>query len=128
VEDIVPLAEHFLTLHGRRERKEHCPLSSGAARLLLAYAWPGNVRELENEMQRALALLEAGETISARTLSPTVAGALAPIEAIVIQEDSLRDNLHRIEAWIIRRSLEQHEGRRATTARKLGVTREGLYK
>ncbi len=30
--------------------------------------------------------------------------------------------------WLIRRTLEQHGGRRTATARKLGITREGLYK
>jgi len=36
--------------------------------------------------------------------------------------------MNRIEAWLIRRALEQHAGRRAASARKLGITREGLYK
>jgi DNA-binding NtrC family response regulator len=36
--------------------------------------------------------------------------------------------MHRVEAWMIRQSLEQHGGRRAATARTLGITREGLYK
>jgi DNA-binding NtrC family response regulator len=34
----------------------------------------------------------------------------------------------RIEAWLIRRALEHNGGRKDLTARKLGVTREGLYK
>ena len=56
------------------------------------------MRELENEMQRALALAEPGETLG------------------------------RIEAWLIRRALDTHDGQRAATARRLGITREGLYK
>jgi len=36
--------------------------------------------------------------------------------------------MRRVEAWMIRRTLEQQNGRRAATARKLGITREGLYK
>ncbi len=42
--------------------------------------------------------------------------------------ESLRETLGRIEAWLIRRALDGHGGRRAETARTLGVTREGLYK
>ena len=42
--------------------------------------------------------------------------------------ETLRANLDRIEAWLIRRTLEQHGGRRTQTAKRLGVTREGLYK
>jgi transcriptional regulator of acetoin/glycerol metabolism len=32
-----------------------------------------------------------------------------------------------LEVWLIRR-LDAHGGRRAATARSLGITREGLYK
>ena len=128
VEDIAILAEHFLALHGAREQKRHCHLSASATRLLLAHDWPGNVRELENEMQRALALVEPGEPITAEALSANLAGALAPIEANVVADDSLRDNMRRVEAWMIRQTLDEHGGRRAATARKLGITREGLYK
>ena len=42
--------------------------------------------------------------------------------------DTLRANLDRIETWLIRRALDQHGQRRSATARKLGITREGLYK
>ena len=34
----------------------------------------------------------------------------------------------RVESWLIRRALADHEGRRAETARRLSITREGLYK
>ena len=39
-----------------------------------------------------------------------------------------RANMNRIEAWLIRRAREQHDQRRTDTAKKLGITREGLYK
>jgi len=42
--------------------------------------------------------------------------------------EPLRRTLARIEGWLIRRALEEHGGRRAATARTLGITREGLYK
>jgi DNA-binding NtrC family response regulator len=45
-----------------------------------------------------------------------------------VRGENLREALDRIEAWLIRRCLDFHGGRRAATARKLGVTREGLYK
>jgi Nif-specific regulatory protein len=127
-EDILPLAEHFLALHGKREDKTGCRLSRPAAHLLLAYNWPGNVRELENEMQRALALVEPGELITPKLLSSWVANIVEPIQQSCRAGDTLRDNMNRIESWLIRRALEQHAGRRTATARKLGITREGLYK
>jgi DNA-binding NtrC family response regulator len=35
---------------------------------------------------------------------------------------------HAREACLIRHILDENDGRRAATARQLGVTREGLYK
>ena len=129
-EDVVPLAEHFLRRHGEREGKRDCHLSREVAALLLAHPWPGNVRELENEMQHALALAEAGETIAVRHLSERLHATLAPIEEATRSDgpESLRAQLARVEAWLIRRSLDAHGNRRAATARTLGITREGLYK
>ena len=127
-EDILPLAEHFLALHGKRERKRDCRLSRSAAHLLLAHDWPGNVRELENEIQRALALTEAGALITQKLLSDRVTSIIEPIVRNTKVGDTLKDNMNRIEAWLIRHALESQGGRRAATARKLGVTREGLYK
>ena len=55
-------------------------------------------------------------------------GVMEPIEATVTPGETLKESLGRIEAWLIRRALERCEGRRAETARRLGITREGLYK
>jgi NtrC-family two-component system response regulator AlgB len=62
VEDIIPLARHFLSFFARianfaRIAKRPTPdLSEGAKAALLAYPWPGNVRELRNAIERALIL------------------------------------------------------------------------
>jgi transcriptional regulator with PAS, ATPase and Fis domain len=60
-EDIVPLAQHFLTKFAEELDKPVHAFSPEALRLLLAYPWPGNVRELEHTIERAVALTE--ETI-----------------------------------------------------------------
>jgi len=126
--DLLLLAEHFLALHGRRERKRGVRLSPEAAHLLQAYRWPGNVRELENEIQRALALSRPGEPLTAGHFSNRLSGVLEPIEANAFANESLRETLGRIEAWLIRRALEGNNGSRTVTARQLAITREGLYK
>jgi transcriptional regulator with PAS, ATPase and Fis domain len=126
--DVVHLARHFLVLHGRAEAKPGVQLSPEAERLLEAHPWPGNVRELENEIQRALALAEPGETLRPEHFSERLASILPPIQASLRPGDTLRETLDRIEAWLIREALAAHAGRRAQTARHLGVTREGLYK
>jgi DNA-binding NtrC family response regulator len=42
--------------------------------------------------------------------------------------ETLRQALDRVETWMIRRALTNNGGRWERTARKLGVTREGLSK
>ena len=126
--DILPLAEHFLQVHGKTEKKEGCRFSKAATWLLESYRWPGNVRELENEIQRALTLAEPGEIMGPRLLSRRIVGLLEAVRHIPDGQETLRDNLDSIEAWLIRRALAHQGGRRAATARKLGITREGLYK
>ena len=126
--DVARLARHFLELHGRAEGKPGVLLAPEALHLLEAHAWPGNVRELDNEIQRALALAEPGETLGPEHLSERLRAILPPIEASLRPGDTLRETLDRIEAWLIREALARHDGRRTQTARHLGVTCEGLYK
>ncbi len=126
--DVLPLTEHFLRLHSQREDKAGVRLAPDAGHLLQAYSWPGNVRELENEIQRALALAEPGETLTPRHFSERLAGVLEPIEANLFPGETIRETLGRIEAWLLRRALDANGGNRTETARHLGITREGLYK
>jgi len=64
--DIVPLARHFLAMHGARLGRT-VKIGADAAAKLAAHPWPGNVRELENVMQRAL-ILASGEVVEAEHL------------------------------------------------------------
>ncbi|MBB83314.1 MAG: hypothetical protein CL931_05825 [Deltaproteobacteria bacterium] len=125
--DVLPLARSFLALHGPREGKHGCHLSLAASHLLEAYHWPGNVRELENEMLRALMLTPSGQLITPRQLSPKLVEILEPIAHGARPDETLRQALERIESWLIRRALANNDGRKARTAQKLGITREGLY-
>ena len=127
-EDVLALAQHFLQRHGAREGRPGCRLSREAEELLLAHHWPGNVRELENEILRALALSEPFETIPAERLSERLGQLHAQLASVVCDSEPLRESLARFEALCLRRALDRNGGRRAETARNLGLTREGLYK
>ncbi|HAR44268.1 MAG TPA: hypothetical protein DCS07_16820 [Bdellovibrionales bacterium] len=50
-EDILLLLQHFLNLHGTRERPSPREITPDARDALLRYRWPGNVRELANLAQ-----------------------------------------------------------------------------
>jgi len=127
-DDILPLAQHFLALHGPREGKLDCHLSLASSQLLQSYGWPGNVRELENEILRGLMLTTSGQLITPKALSPKIVEFLEPIAQGARPDEPLKEALERVEAWMIRRALANNGRRKARTARKLGLTREGLYK
>lgn len=67
IDDIKPLAEHFLDRISITRKGPKLRFSLGAMRVLQNYNWPGNVRELENIVQRA-AVLATGNIIMPRDL------------------------------------------------------------
>lgn len=71
LEDVQPLAEHFVSKITARDGRRSIKMSHGAIELLSGYQWPGNVRELQNICERAVVLSDpkAGE-ISRSTIEP----------------------------------------------------------
>ncbi len=131
--DIILIAQHFLGLYGRAAGDDTAcgrmsELSQTAAELLLTYPWPGNVRELENEMQRAVTLAGPGKLITPDHLSETIRNVAAPINSEEHIGRTLREIVAGVEAQVIRRTLANNGGRKARSAKDLGITREGLYK
>jgi two-component system, NtrC family, response regulator AtoC len=70
VEDIVPLAGHFLGKYCAENSREPLELDQAAIDALQSYQWPGNVRELENTIERAVVLAKAGQDILDVSLLP----------------------------------------------------------
>ncbi len=124
--DILPLAEHFLTLIGSGRR-----LSAEAAARLLEHPWPGNVRELRNAIERAavlapLVVLSAADfdfLEEARTGTPE-GGAPGVPDWLA---GDLPGAVARLETAMIRRTLAACGGNRTEAARRLGIHRQLLY-
>ncbi len=74
LEDVQPLAEHFLGRFSRKLGVKVAGFSDSAIKALVSYRWPGNVRELQNTIERAVILTEAGRAISAPALGLPAAG------------------------------------------------------
>ncbi|HEX3011218.1 MAG TPA: sigma-54 dependent transcriptional regulator [Syntrophomonadaceae bacterium] len=53
-EEILPLAEYFLTHFSQKKGKFFRSISPEAKKQLLKYEWPGNVRQLRNTLERAV--------------------------------------------------------------------------
>ena len=62
IEDIVPLAELFMTKYASENNRERLAIGPFATASLHAYSWPGNVRELENTIERAMVLAPSSAT------------------------------------------------------------------
>ena len=75
-EDILPLAQHFLSHLARGARRPTPDLSDAAKAALVAYGWPGNVRELRNALERALILWPA-HVLEREAFPERIAGSVA---------------------------------------------------
>jgi two-component system response regulator HydG len=120
-EDIALLAEHFLTKHAPRLKRQPLPFEADALRALLAYPFPGNVRELENAVERAL-LLARGEAIRVDDLPPEI----RPGEAVE-GEGGYRQAKEAWERHYLEELLAQAKGSVAEAAELAGLHRSTLY-
>ncbi len=71
VQDIIPLANHFLAKFALENGRVPLTIGDDAATVLQSYRWTGNVRELENTMERATVLAAATESRLNLRLLPT---------------------------------------------------------
>jgi two-component system response regulator HydG len=124
VEDIPPLAEHFLRVFAEKNGKRVKGFTPGAMDRLLKHEWPGNVRELENTVERSVVLL-LGEYVSERELPPGLPGGDAPFGGAA-RGGWNEMTLEEIERSAVREVLEKSGGNKSEAARRLGITRKTL--
>jgi two-component system response regulator AtoC len=112
-EDIVPLAEYFLTRFCRENHKPMKALTPSAVQKLLAYHWPGNVRELANIIERTV-VLDFDTAIDAEHLYLDVKAVSSSAGPAM--------TLHAIEKKHILETLEANAQNRTKTATILGIS------
>ncbi|MEM7199717.1 MAG: sigma 54-interacting transcriptional regulator [Planctomycetota bacterium] len=118
MDDVLPLAEHLLTLAAAKLGRPRPPLGKAAAAQLLQYDWPGNVRELQNAVERALILARRGRLgfdlpmRKGRELQrPGEAPAAAPDGRAKMERVLRDDELRRLERDNLLHALEQARGK-----------------
>jgi transcriptional regulator with PAS, ATPase and Fis domain len=124
-EDVLPLAEHFLTRSAERAGKPLRSFKESAKKLLLAHAWPGNVRELENVVERAVALAE-GDIVTPEDLPPALRERKSQDRLTSALMQGL--TLEELERQYIQRVLEAEGGNKTRAAQRLGLDRKTLYR
>jgi transcriptional regulator with PAS, ATPase and Fis domain len=126
VDDILLIADHFLSKFSKEMGKALDGFSPEAAGLLKAYPWPGNVRELENVVERAVAL-EMGEEIGLESLpfdvkSPQRRAAADMAVSLDAGGMDLEAFLEERRVTFMREALRRTGGVQSHAARLLGMT------
>lgn len=119
LEDVEPLASHFLAIHASRMMKAVHSISKEALAVLLDYSWPGNVRELENVIERAM-ILARSDTLTAELLPLGVGKKTLPRQSIPLVP------LDAIERQHIDSVLRETGFHKSRSAEILGISRKTL--
>ena len=136
-EDILPLAQFFLSkfvaLNGSRVKG----FSKGALERLLSYTWPGNVRELENAVERAVVLANSDWIESEDLIDPghslqMMNGEAASADEVQLGIEGFKlDRILTADEMIkryIKFVLGKNNGAKEKTARDLNIDRKTLYR
>ena len=129
-EDIVLLANSFLSEFARENGRPEKPLTEAAMNSLLSYGWPGNVRELRTAIEHAVVMSNQSELdiqhlpdfvsgLGHHFESSSVKNTLAPKEEF---------NLHALEHRAVQGALRVTDGNRTKAAELLGISRRTLQR
>jgi two-component system response regulator AtoC len=137
-EDIIPMAEQFLTRSALSLRKPVRRLGDSAQALLRQYNFPGNVRELSNLIERAV-LFCPGDTLesvhfpldvqsnpsqpASDTAYPTSTSFDTADPSRIHLSFRLGESLADLEDRIINEVLRRADGNKTLAAKYLGITR-----
>jgi DNA-binding NtrC family response regulator len=119
LDDIPELVRFFLRELTARYRKKGFEVSPEALQAVRRYPWPGNIRELRHVMERAVLLARSS------SIEPTDLGLqLAVSRANVLDEMDLES----MEAHLIKKALDRHDGNAVSAAKALGLSRSAFYR
>ena len=125
-EDVMLLAEHFLSDFCRKARRKPPKFSAVARRRLESHTWPGNVRELRNLMER-LAYLSSGDRIEADDLV-MILSPDDPSRGLISFDLPLAEATSKFQADFIQQAVGRNRGNMSEAAKQLGLHRSNLYR
>lgn len=121
-DDIILLAQHFLTKMRVKYEKDVTQFSIPALNALKAYDWPGNVRELENCVERAV-LMTRDNTVHSYNLPQAIQKEeFAENPFAGASSLSLDEQLTAFEKRLLEDALKRHNGNHSAAARELGIS------
>ena len=105
-------------------------LEPAVATAFAEYAWPGNLRQLSNALRAACVLLDEGETrIGWPHLPDDLAEELRwPVPPAQTTGSEVTENLRELSQTTIARAIALSHGNMSEAARRLGISRNTLYR
>ena len=122
VEDILPLARHFIETFKKRHKIKNLRFSPVMIDILVRYQWPGNIRELENILEQAAVLCHDG------LITPDFLPKAIVENRPAQPQDLFQQTLADVEKVHIERVLEFTKGNQTKAARILGIGESTLYR
>ena len=124
--DVIDLVEYFFENRGL----EPPAIPDETAQILASYPWPGNIRELENEVERIVALNARPGALTPDMLSARIVedASGATLDVAVLCEAPLARAVSHLEENLLKRMLAETNWNKSKTARRLGLSRQGLIK
>ena len=119
-DEILPLAEMFLSKYSEKYHRHLGGITPEAAELLKSHYWSGNIRELSNCIEKAVILSE-NELLTAADIEIVPARASGSIDV------SSTDTLEETEEKAIRAAMARFGGNLSMVAKSLEISRPTLY-
>lgn len=133
-EEIPLLCERLIQKINRDYGRNVEGVKQAALQQLMAYDWPGNIRELENILGRAIIFMNYYETFMDVQHLPELKNKQIVSESVSSQysntvnlDQPLSALMEEYEAKIIQQTLNQSNGNKTLTAKKLGLSVRNLY-
>ncbi|NOX38588.1 MAG: sigma-54-dependent Fis family transcriptional regulator [Calditrichaeota bacterium] len=125
LDDIVPLANHFLEEFSAQYNRKRPYLTADAKAVLMGYQWPGNVRELRNLMEKVVIFVDR-QDIHGRDISKFLFETPHP----VVEDNQLtyHEAKRLFERSFLIDQLGRHNWNISQTAKAIGIERSHLYK
>ena len=124
-EDIMPLAEYFLSKYRQKYHKPSLAFTPETATYLCSYHWPGNVRELSHVVERAVILSGDSEITVADLGMLQGAGVGWSSEDDILNSNTTFDDIEKV---ILMNRLDRFSGNGVEAAKSLGMSKSAFYR
>ena len=130
IDDIIPLANHFLKNICKKEDVPLPKFSPEAKNALISYSWPGNIRELQNIIGHTFYLC-SGDIIHGKDLPIPALSNTQNTNQEFLQmsyKDAKQQVLEKFEVEYLTYHLKNNKGNISRTAEQCGIDRRTIHR